>query len=123
MSGTPFGRSQLGDAGVATRGGVLPVRMNHHRGAVGMLDDAAGDAAEQHGAQAGEPARAHDYRGRALAIGELDDRLPEGAGGLYGDGFGLKAGVARDAGTLLGSPAGGFRRGAIELDVVDQNRR
>jgi hypothetical protein len=47
-----------------------------------VLDDGAGDAAEQKGAQTRPTSGAHNDHGGLLALSGLDDRLPDRAAGL-----------------------------------------
>jgi hypothetical protein len=63
---------------------------------VGVMDDGAGDAAQQHRAHSPEPSGTHHDRRSVVLIGDLDDRLPHRSRGLDGDRFGLQARVSRD---------------------------
>jgi hypothetical protein len=63
---------------------------------VGVMDDGAGYAAQQHRAHSPEPSGTHHDRRSVVLIGDLDDRLPHRSRGLDGDRFGLQARVSRD---------------------------
>jgi hypothetical protein len=75
---------------------VVASAMDDEGRPVGVMDDGAGDAAQQHRAHSPEPSGTHHDRRSVVLIGDLDDRLPHRSRGLDGDRFGLQARVSRD---------------------------
>jgi hypothetical protein len=93
--------------------------MDDQRRAVGVMNDRARDAPQQHRTDAAESSRTHDDCRRVVALGGLEDRPPDRPAGLDRHRFGLEArllrypdAVGRDAATVFGC-------GPIQLGEVD----
>jgi hypothetical protein len=80
---------------------VVASAMDDEGRPVGVMDDGAGDAAQQHRAHSPEPSGTHHDRRSVVLIGDLDDRLPHRSRGLDGDRFSASARSSLKKSTML----------------------
>jgi hypothetical protein len=86
-------------------------RANDQYGLIGVVNDSARDAAQQHVRQPALPARADDDGASVVFGGEVKDRAPD-VPGARNDRLGVEAYFARESGTLFG---GRSSVGALEF--------
>jgi hypothetical protein len=85
-----------------------------------VVDDSAGDAAQQQIRQPALPVRADDDRAGVVRFAEVEDRAPHVPIGAHDKRTGVEAGRARESGTLLGGRAS---VGALEFVDLAEDRR
>jgi hypothetical protein len=89
-------------------------------GPVGVVDDSARDAAEQHVRQPALPARADDDRASVVFGAEIEDRAPDVPIGARDERAGVEAHLARESRTLF---CGRSSVGALEFVDLAEDRR
>src|ERR1019366_10512874 len=90
------------------------LRANDQYGPIGVVDDSARNAAQQHVRQPASSARADDDRASVVFGAEVEDRAPDVPIGARDERAGVEARLARESGTLFGG-----RSSVAALEFID----